>query len=109
MLAMPRRCFVTQVLLALALLAGSAACGGGGGSAQADIVLAPESVLPDFVRSAPPRVREAYRFAVANREVLRAFPCYCGCGAVGHTSNADCYVKAVRADGSVEFDAHALG
>ena len=29
--------------------------------------VAPESALPDKVRKAPPNVREAYRFAIANR------------------------------------------
>ena len=98
-----------RVLLALALLTGLAACGGPGGAAPSEITLAPESVLPAFVRGAPPRVREAYRFAVANREYLGQFPCYCGCGSVGHKSNLDCYVKTVRADGSIEFEDHALG
>jgi len=97
------------VLLVLGLLAGLAACSGPDGAAQSEITLAPESVLPDFVRGAPPRVREAYRFAVANREYLGQFPCYCGCGSVGHKNNLDCYVKTVRADGSVEFEDHALG
>ena len=55
--------------------------------------LAPESVLPTDIRSAPAEVREAYRFAIANRETLRYIPCYCGCGSEGHTSNASCYVK----------------
>ena len=55
--------------------------------------LAPESVLPTDIRSAPAEVREAYRFAIANRETLRYIPCYCGCGFEGHTSNASCYVN----------------
>jgi hypothetical protein len=54
-------------------------------------------------------VREAYRFAVANRETLRWIPCFCGCGSEGHTSNADCYVKAVKPDGSIVFDFMSLG
>jgi len=50
--------------------------------------LGPESLLPADIRQAPTQVREAYRFAIANREILRWIPCYCGCGADGHTSNA---------------------
>src|SRR5437016_11232357 len=38
--------------------------------------LAPESVLPADIRRAPVDVREAYRFAVANRDILRYIPCY---------------------------------
>ncbi len=71
--------------------------------------LAPESVLPPTVRAAPPKVREAYRFAVANRETLRWIPCFCGCGAEGHRSNADCYVRDLLPDGSVVFDYMSLG
>ena len=71
--------------------------------------MASESALPDFVRGAPPQVREAYRFAIANRKLLSAFPCYCGCGSVGHKSNLDCYIRNVRPDGTIEFDNHAFG
>lgn len=79
------------------------------GNPSIELAMAPESALPDFVRGAPPQVREAYRFAIANRELLGAFPCYCGCGSMGHRSNLDCYIKSVRADGSIEFENHAFG
>jgi len=65
--------------------------------------LAPESALPAYFRKAPPNVREAYRFAIANRDILRQMPCYCGCGAE-HQNNADCYIKDVKSDGKIEFD-----
>ncbi len=91
------------ILLAVAVVAG--ACG----SAQPELTLAPESALPDFVQDAPPQVKEAYRFAIANPDVLSAFPCYCGCGAMGHQNNLQCYIKEVRADGSIEFENHAFG
>jgi len=65
--------------------------------------LAPESALPAHFRKAPPSVRDAYRFAIANREILRQVPCYCGCGQE-HQNNADCYIKNVKPDGQVEFD-----
>jgi hypothetical protein len=65
--------------------------------------LAPESVLPPNLRNAPPNVREAYRFAINNRELLRQIPCYCGCGDQ-HQSNAECYIREVRADGRIEYD-----
>src|SRR5215813_14589593 len=45
--------------------------------------LASESILPEGLRAAPDEIREAYRFAVANRDVLRYIPCYCGCGEQG--------------------------
>ena len=61
------------------------------------------------MQQAPRTVREAYQFAVANPEVLKQLPCYCGCGGMGHTSNYACYVAGEEADGSLKFDGHALG
>jgi hypothetical protein len=95
------------LLLAFSVVVG--ACAGSTETSPEQLALAPESALPDFVRAAPPQVREAYRFAMANPEVLSAFPCYCGCGAMGHKNNLDCYIKEVRADGSIEFENHAFG
>lgn len=71
-------------------------------------VLAPESVLPPDIRLARPEVVEAYRFAVANRDILRYIPCYCGCGAEGHTSNASCYLKDFSTPGNLVFDRMSL-
>ena len=76
---------------------------------EKELTLAPESALPDFVRGAPAQVREAYRFAIANPDIVELFPCFCGCGAVGHMSNLDCYIKEFQADGSIVFDDHAYG
>jgi len=70
--------------------------------------LAPESVLPADVRKAPEKVREAYRFAIANQEILRYIPCYCGCGSEGHTSNASCYLKEGSKPGNLVFDRMSL-
>ena len=99
------------ILIALLLLLPSvaSACGGADGETQQEWTLAPESALPDFVHDAPPQVKEAYRFAIANPDVLSAFPCYCGCGSMGHTNNLDCYIKEMRPDGSIEFENHAFG
>jgi hypothetical protein len=71
--------------------------------------LAPESALPEYFRNAPPNVREAYRFAIANRGILQQMPCYCGCGSDGHQSNADCYIKDITPDGTVVFDKMSFG
>jgi hypothetical protein len=94
-------------LLLLALAVAISACAGQ--SKIGNLALAPMSELPDFVQDAPPQVQEAYRFAVANPEILQQMPCYCGCGAMGHQNNYQCYVKEVRADGSLEFENHAFG
>jgi Protein of unknown function with PCYCGC motif len=71
--------------------------------------LAPESILPADIRRAPDDVREAYRFAIANRDTLRYIPCYCGCGADGHTSNASCYIKDDSTPVKPLFDRMSLG
>jgi hypothetical protein len=71
--------------------------------------LAPSSTLPEFVQNEPPAVRDAYRFAIANPDELAKYPCYCGCGAMGHTSNLSCYISEVGADGQISFDNHAAG
>jgi hypothetical protein len=84
-----------------------AACGSGKQSAK--IQLAPASELPKTVQDAPVAVRTAYQFAVANPDALENVPCYCGCGAIGHTSNLACYVKEFGADGRPVFDNHAMG
>jgi hypothetical protein len=65
--------------------------------------------LPAEVQSAPASVRTAYQFAAANPDVMEDLPCYCGCGGIGHTSNYDCYVAEVAANGKIRFDGHALG
>jgi hypothetical protein len=71
--------------------------------------LAPETILPESLRNASNEIREAYRFAVANRNVLRYIPCYCGCGEQGHTSNASCYVKDNSPVDKPEFDSMSIG
>ena len=76
---------------------------------QVELAMAPNSTLPGFVHDAEPKVKEAYRFAIANPEVLTKIPCYCGCGTMGHRHTLDCYLKETRADGSIEFDNHAAG
>ena len=82
---------------------------GGSGKSSRAYALAPESALPTKIREAPPSVREAYRFAIANRDILKQIPCYCGCGGEGHESNLDCFVREFNSDGTIVFDDHAFG
>ena len=79
------------------------------GAVQHAYRLAPESLLPEDIRKAPIEVREAYRFAIANRDTLRTIPCYCGCGEQGHTSNASCYVQDNSTPEKLIFDRMSLG
>jgi hypothetical protein len=69
----------------------------------------PMDKMPAEVQAAPSVVQTAYQFAVANPDVMKGIPCYCGCGNIGHTSNYSCYVKGVDAQGTITFDDHALG
>ena len=62
---------------------------------------------PDYVREAGPEVRRLYEFQITHGELMRYMPCYCGCRNDGHRSNRDCYVKAVKPDGSVILDSMA--
>lgn len=99
-----------RILLVMALAVVStglltAGCSGGGH----EIELADPAVLPDFVRSAPDSVQEAYLFAVAHPDDLSHQPCYCGCGPMGHESNLGCFVSEFSDDGSIIFDSHATG
>ncbi len=71
--------------------------------------MAPIDEMPLEVQRAPVAVRQAYQFAVANAALLRQVPCYCGCGAMGHTSNAACYLSNAAGDDVTIFDSHALG
>jgi len=101
----------SAVLLVLALaLAGCSKEGASSESGEsASLKMAPMDGLPAEVQDAPVAVQQGYQFAVANPELLQQIPCYCGCGAVGHTSNYACYVKEVDANGAITFDFHSLG
>ena len=98
---------LTALFTVILLLLVASGCGSGNENAR-EVTLAPLTQMPAFVQEAPTNVQEAYRFAVANPDLLQQMPCYCGCGSVGHISNIDCYVKSFNADGSVaEFENHA--
>ncbi len=90
-----------------AVLSSCAPPEGAQGTLGADALLAwpAENRWPDAFWRAAPAVQEAYRFALANPQVLEYVPCFCGCGRSGHLSLKDCYVRGFRADGSVQLDA----
>ncbi len=106
---MTRRTLIL-ILVAIATAAIAAACGGSTPAPVNTIVLAPKSELPADVQSAPVEVQEAYRFALANKDLLEQIPCFCGCSASGHTSNYRCYVvEDGGSDSVIQFENHALG
>lgn len=68
-----------------------------------------DTEFPAEVLTAPLVVQQSYQFAVDHPDVLSQIPCYCGCGAMGHTSNYACYVAGQDPDGTIQYDNHALG
>jgi hypothetical protein len=97
------------LMVGLIALTGLSACSRQSSSGDTHLNMASMDLMPTEVHSAPVTVQEAYQFNVANPDVMKDIPCYCGCGAVGHTSNYDCYVSNVDDKGNIAFDNHALG
>lgn len=95
------------VLLVLAFLV--AVCGSPSAISDATVRLAPASTLSPELRQLSPEIQEAYRFALANQDVLEKIPCYCGCGSIGHMNNYMCYVRSGSTNGPVVFDYHGAG
>ena len=85
------------------------ACSTQSSSGDIHLNMASMDLMPAEVHSAPVTVQEAYQFNVANPEIMKEIPCYCGCGNIGHASNYDCYVSDVDKAGNISFDNHALG
>jgi len=103
------RFFSLTILLFLIISLGTAGCSNNETHATShSFPMAPISEMAESVQQSPVTVQEAYRFAVANPDVTSQIPCYCGCGAMGHTSNYACFV-ADDSNGEVVFDNHALG
>ena len=65
--------------------------------------------LPSFARQKGPKVEEVYRYAAANGETLQYIPCFCGCGKIGHRSNAECYVAERLPNAYITFTSHGSG
>jgi hypothetical protein len=95
------------VLIATFLLTALPACSSPQGSVN--LKMASMTGMPAEVQSSPVSVQQAYQFAVANPELMKQIPCYCGCGDIGHTSNYSCYVSNVDEKGAITYDNHALG
>ena len=101
--------FTLLFLLVFTLLFGSlAGCSGQAASTNGQEMASMDG-MPAEVKNAPVTVRQAYQYAVANPETIKQFPCYCGCGKMGHTSNYSCYVQDVDSSGKITYDTHALG
>lgn len=93
-----RLLFVPLALLGLLSLS---ACSGGPNQSGVP--------LPAFLKDAPARVADSYHYTMDNPQELEKYPCYCGCDALGHRSNRDCYIESINQDGSIIWDKHASG
>jgi len=111
MIRKPQRTVFTILFLMILSSRILTACSGNTTSSTGDkeLSMAPMKDMPAEVKSAPTTVKQAYQFAVVNPDILKQILCYCGCGAMGHTSNYSCYVSSVSTEGKVNFDNHALG
>jgi hypothetical protein len=67
---------------------------------------APPGQLPSFAQQANPKVQAAYRYAVAQGEILQYIPCFCGCTRIGHRHNGECYVAERLPEGRITFTNH---
>ena len=102
------RTFLFALMIGVIALASLSACSTSK-SSDVHLYMMPLDQMPAEVQSAAVAVQEAYQFASINPDVMQNIPCYCGCGDIGHTSNYDCYVLDVDAQGNIQFDNHALG
>ena len=100
------------LIMIIALIISSfalSACGKIESATPNKYTLVSKDKISEIAELASPDVQEAYLFAISNPDILIQFPCYCGCGSMGHMSNLDCYIEEVNPDGSIAFDYHALG
>jgi hypothetical protein len=105
---MPSQRFHRRFLFLALIIASVLPVSCGGQQANA-LMMAAMKDMPDFVQGARPEAAQAYRFAAANQHEMTKYPCYCGCVSLGHKSNLDCYIQAVKVDSTIVFDNHAAG
>jgi hypothetical protein len=105
----PSRTLFFSLMIGLIALTVLPACSTQSSADESHLNMASMDLMPAEVHSAPVTVQEAYQFNVANPDVMKNIPCYCGCGNIGHTSNYDCYVSDIDGAGNITFDNHALG
>lgn len=75
-------------------------------STQAAAMDAVWAARPAYVR-ADARTEEAYAYALEASGALQWIPCYCGCAAMGHRNNVDCYFKGTAAGQPPQYEEHA--
>ena len=73
----------------------------------ADEVAAAWQARPDYVTALPGDWQAAYAYALARPDVLQWLPCHCGCMAIDHRSNLDCFFQRREVSGSYVYEEHA--
>ncbi|WP_051348681.1 PCYCGC motif-containing (lipo)protein [Peribacillus kribbensis] len=65
-------------------------------------------ILPHFLDTVAPHIREIYRMAAKNSALLKYIACYCGCGEKDHhIDTLSCFIFKEKPDGSIIWDKHA--
>lgn len=72
-----------------------------------DEIAAAWATSPVYVHQHGAATEEAYAFAVARPDILQWMPCYCGCAAMEHRSNLECFLERRDAGGPIAFEEHA--
>jgi hypothetical protein len=105
---------IVAVLALASCSSGSSSTGAGMADAMNGYQAHPMSMpmagtqLPSFAMGNH-RMAEAYTFALEHPEVVTYMPCTCGCEAMGHESNWNCYIKGIDESGVVSWEPHASG
>lgn len=84
----------------------SMSAAGGNQGAAAAVVDTAWSARPAFVSTASAATQEAYRFALERGDGLGYMPCTCGCAAVEHRSNLDCFLQPGSTAGRAAWEEH---
>jgi hypothetical protein len=58
-----------------------------------ELIISSSDGLPEYALSSK-KTEAGYRVAMEIPDVLEKMPCYCSCGAIGHDSLKNCYIKA---------------
>jgi hypothetical protein len=62
---------------------------------------------PAYVDANGAATSEAYAYALTRPDLLQYMPCYCGCVAMDHRSNLDCFLRPRQAGMGISFEEHA--
>lgn len=65
------------------------------------------AIRPAYVSHSGHDTEAAYAFAVARPDIVEWMPCYCGCAALDHRSNLECFLERRQAGAPIVFEEHA--